>query len=150
MEYKQRKRLRLQYYDYSQEGAYFITICTRERINVLSEIINGEIVLNEYGAVAEKYINNIKGIERYVIMPDHIHMIIKIDDNIKSNKKLPASKIIPQLIRSFKRMVTREIGFSLFQRSFNDRVIRDETEYFEKCNYMENNPLKWELKNTML
>ena len=78
VEYPKRKKNRLENYDYSQNGAYFITICTRERRKILREIVGDDahIVPKPYGQIAEKYICNVPEIEKYVIMPDHIHMII--------------------------------------------------------------------------
>ena len=85
MELPQRKRNRLSNYSYSQNGAYFITICTQDRRNVLSEIVGDDahIVPKPYGSVVEKYIRNVPKIETYVIMPDHIHMIIRLENFLK-------------------------------------------------------------------
>ena len=82
MEYPERKPNRLTEYDYSTNGAYFITICTRDRKKILSSIVGDDahIVPKSYGIVAEKYIRNVPEIEKYVIMPDHIHMIIRLDN----------------------------------------------------------------------
>ena len=81
-----RKSIRLKGYDYSQSGLYFITICTYEGLNFLGKIENGEMILNEYGKIAEEEIlktaeirKNIE-IDGYCIMPNHIHMIIEIKE----------------------------------------------------------------------
>ena len=88
-----RKKNRLENYDYSQNGAYFITICTRDRKKILSEIVGAdtirpyEIILSQYGKIVDKAINNIANIyenisvDKYVIMPDHVHMILRITNN---------------------------------------------------------------------
>ena len=82
MEIPQRKPNRLSDYDYSQNGAYFITLCTKDRKKVLSQIVGDDahIVPKPYGRIAEKYIRNVPEIEKYSIMPDHIHMLIRLDN----------------------------------------------------------------------
>ena len=81
MEFPERKPVRLRNYDYSQNGAYFITICTQGRRKILSEIVGDDahIVPRLYGQVAEKYIRNVSEIDKYIIMPDHIHLLIRLD-----------------------------------------------------------------------
>ena len=83
MEIRQRKQNRIAEYDYSTNGAYFVTICTQDRKKILSEIVGDDahIVPKPYGYIAEKYIRNVPEIEKYVIMPDHIHMIIRLDNS---------------------------------------------------------------------
>ena len=146
MEYIKRKEVRLKEYDYSENGAYFITICTKNRKSILSKIESvgddAHIVPSDYGQIVEKYLRTIKGIEKYVIMPNHIHMIIRID-----NGPMWASaptQSIPTLVRSFKVLVTKEIGQSIFQRSYYDHVIRGERDYRDVWDYIETNPLRWQ------
>ena len=149
MEQKNRKRNRLENFDYSQNGAYFITICTQDRKEILSEIVGDDahIVPKPYGQIAEKYIRNVPEIEKYVIMPDHIHMIIRLDNgsmwastptDINANKNKIAT-----IVRSIKTLTTKEIGDSIFQRSYYDHVIRNQQDYNEAWEYIENNPVKW-------
>ena len=149
---KERQRNRLQEYDYSQNGAYFITICTQDRKQVLSEIVGDDahIVPKPYGLIAEKYIRNVPQIEKYVIMPDHIHMIIRIDNGsmwastpTDGNGKLKSKNVIASIVRSIKVLTTKEIGESIFQRSYYDHVIRNQRDYNEIWEYIENNPRKW-------
>ena len=83
-----RKNIRLNNYDYSEPGAYFITICTDKRRKILSKIVGGDVLdaphveLMEYGRVADKYINQLNchyeniSVEQYVVMPNHIHLIL--------------------------------------------------------------------------
>ena len=91
MEVKTRKPNRLENYDYSQNGAYFITVCTKNRRNILSKIIVGtgvpdspKIKLLYHGEIADRYIKQLNGfyhnvsVDKYVIMPDHIHFILNI------------------------------------------------------------------------
>ncbi len=134
----QRKQTRLKEFDYSSTAFYFITICTNEHKCVLSNIItqaDGTVlnVLTPYGRVAESYLVKIPGMDQYVIMPNHIHMIIH-----KTNGNPIASDV-----RSFKILVTKAIGKSIWQRSFYDHIIRDETDYMIKWKYIDENPAKW-------
>ena len=82
MEFTIRKPNRLTEYDYNHNGAYFVTICTQNRKKILSSIVGDDahIVPKPYGSIAEKYIRNAPEVEKYVIMPDHIHMIIRLDN----------------------------------------------------------------------
>ena len=100
---------------------------------------SAHVELSQYGIVAEKYINGITGIDKYVIMPNHVHMIIFIQTEVNG----ASSQSVSQLVKSFKTLVSKEIGFSLWQRSFHDRIIRNEQEYQQFWTYIENNPANW-------
>ncbi len=143
MERPERKPNRLCDYDYSQNGAYFVTICTQDRRKILSFIVGDDahIVPKPYGMIAEKYIRNIPEIEKYVIMPDHIHILILLDTG-SMWASTPTNKIA-SIVRSLKVLVTKEIGKSIFQRSYYDHVIRNQRDYDEIWEYIENNPRKW-------
>lgn len=149
MPYYNRKHNRLQGYDYSRNGAYFITICVKDKKCLLGTVVGGdayiapEVLLTDCGRVAEKYICSIKGIHKYVIMPNHIHMIIFICNEEGTMRASSPTQSIPSLIKSFKTLVTKETGASLWQRSYYDHVIRDEQDYEAIWEYIENNPLKW-------
>ena len=95
-----------------------------------------------YGQVIEKYIEQIYGIDKYVIMPNHIHLIVRIGGPMETSA--PTSSI-PNTIKSFKTRVHKDLGFPLFQRSYHDRIIRDEEEYWRIRDYIDSNPLHWEL-----
>ena len=145
MELLQRKSNRISGYDYNQNGAYFVTICTRERRRILSEIVGDDvyIVPKPYGIIAEKYICNAPEIEKYVIMPDHIHMIIRLDNGPMWASAPTAKNRVASIVRSIKTLTTKEIGESVFQRSYYDHVIRNQRDYDEIWQYIENNPRKW-------
>ncbi|MBR4109801.1 MAG: helix-turn-helix domain-containing protein [Oscillospiraceae bacterium] len=162
-EHPVRKANRIPNYDYSQNGAYFITICTEDRKQLLSQIVGDDahIVPKPYGKILEKYIRNAPEIEKYVIMPDHIHMIIRLDDGTMCLNRSPTQEkkehivgadahIRPQsrvasIVRSIKTLTAKEIGESIFQRSYYDHVIRNQQDYNEIWEYIENNPKKWML-----
>ncbi len=174
-EYSVRKEIRLKNYDYSQNGLYFITICTKDKIPYLYEIESvGDGVLDvpqqklkEYGIFLKDQINEINSVYekikilKYVIMPDHVHMIIFIFDedkiinraSISETSRMPSSgtsrtpsptnQTIPLVISAFKRFVNRKTGFNIWQRSYYDHIIRNKKEFIEICRYIENNPLNW-------
>ena len=158
MEFTVRKPNRLTEYDYNHNGAYFVTICTQDRRKILSRIIVGDgahdvpkVALTQMGEIAQKYIlssNRIPGItvDKFVIMPDHIHIILSIDETARkgpSRAPSPTNAAIPHLISTFKRFCHREIGTPIFQRSYYDHVIRNQRDYDEIWQYIENNPMKW-------
>ena len=148
-----RKPTRLKGYDYSTPGAYFITICTKERKELLSEIIVGDDahivpknILSKIGFICDKYINNINirydsiAVDKYVIMPNHIHLIIFLHGTMRASS--PTN--IENIIRSFKIMATKEIGKSIWQRSYHDHIIRGEKDYQKIWEYIDTNVIRWE------
>ncbi|MBR5265761.1 MAG: transposase [Clostridia bacterium] len=152
-----RKRTRLKYYDYSTSGAYFITICIKDmRIPLLSNIFVGNGALDvpqrkltSVGKIVDKYIrstNNIKGIsvDKYVIMPNHIHMIIFIDNPDGASKAPhPTNSLLSHTVGTLKRFVNRDIGQNIWQTSFHDHIIRDDNDYLKIWNYIDTNVSRW-------
>jgi REP element-mobilizing transposase RayT len=148
-----RKHNRLADYDYSQPGAYFITLCVKDRRCLLSTIVGADAhigpqpKLAPFGNVVEKYLKTIPGIGPYVIMPNHVHMILHISANDVRQGPMwasaPTEASVPNLIRSFKTLVSKELGESIWQRSYYDHVIRDEADYLVRVRYIEENPSKW-------
>ena len=143
-----RKQIRIENYDYTAPGAYFVTICTKNRQPLLCDIVGDDahIVPKKYGLIVEKYIRNVPEIEKYVLMPDHIHLIVRMD-----NGRMWASaptKHLSSIVRSIKTLTTKEIGVSIFQRSYYDHVIRNQQDYDEIWEYIENNPMKYIQKRT--
>jgi len=143
----------LKNYDYSTNGAYFVTICTKERANILSTIDVGKaalclpiLELSDIGRIAEKYINNVNVVydgvmvDEYVIMPNHIHLIITIDNFGRQRAAFPT---LSDIVRSIKIMIRKETGKSFFQTSFYDHIIRSEQDYLKIWRYIDTNPEKW-------
>ena len=118
--------------------------------------------------IAEEYIKSMRNdkykiiIDAYVIMPDHVHMVIFVEDyrgtldminphgtsNMKkhhgtSGSPSPTNAVIPRLISVFKRFTNKSAGFDLWQRSYHDHVIRDEQDYLNICQYIADNPMRW-------
>ena len=151
MERKERKKNRLSSYDYSQNGAYHITICTKKREPILSSIVGRAalcapyIELSELGLVTQHYIDRIPivyegiSVDACVIMPDHIHLLLRIDRNGAQGAARPT---VDQIIRSIKIMVRKQTGISPFQRSFYEHIIRGYEDYCETWDYIHNNPIK--------
>ncbi|WP_028513945.1 transposase [Ruminococcus flavefaciens] len=161
MEKVTRKYIRLANYDYSSNGLYFITICAKNRIHYFSEITEvGEaalglpnIRLTDIGKIVNNNILKINeiykyvSVEKYVIMPDHIHMILFVSDYDVENGGRPRAasptKSVNLIINGLKTILTKQIGFSVWQRSFHDHIIRNEKEFLEICDYIDNNPINW-------
>ncbi|WMJ22852.1 transposase [Paludicola sp. MB14-C6] len=160
MELRQRKSNRLKGYDYSQNGAYFVTICIKNRYEMLSDICRGWALLSPIGEVAENQINtlskryNVK-IDKYVIMPNHIHMIIVIMKGADTQSVMQAEQspapTISDIICTFKSISTKlsnkynnTPGRQIWQRSYHDHIIRNEQEYQKIWQYIDTNTLKWE------
>lgn len=154
MDLPKRKNIRLNDYNYSSNGAYFITICTKNKENLLWKNVGANCVrpleqlpLSKIGIVVENEIHklntvyeNIK-VDKYQIMPNHIHLIIFIYED--SNGRTQFAPTISRIIKQFKGSITKQIEFSIWQKSFYDRVIRNEKEYQSVWNYIHNNPLKY-------
>ncbi|MCL2019135.1 MAG: transposase [Oscillospiraceae bacterium] len=154
-----RKKIRLTGYDYSQEGYYHITICVKNGHEMLAQIIVGDaahgvpcVELTDIGRVVEHYIENINivygdevKLDKYVIMPNHIHMIIVLNNSGTPWAASPTKAKIPKVINSLKTLVTKKIGFSIWHRSYNDRIVRSEQAYRNIWQYIEENPMKWQV-----
>ena len=169
--HQKRKRNRLKEYDYSNAGYYFVTICVNDREDYFGKIVNAECVLNEYGKIVKQVLENIPvlypyvTIDYYVIMANHIHMIIIIDPSenvsVVTSRDLspdgkPTLKIksLSEIIGAFKTMSSKELhkkGLTEFkwQRSFYDRIIRNERELYQIRKYIEQNPLSFEIEKAL-
>lgn len=147
MKFPTRKHPRLKEYDYSNDGGYFVTVCVKNKEKLLGEpvLVNGKIKLTPIGETAEKHIKAINSaydgvrVDSYMIMPDHIHMLITISGGMRACR--PTS--LQTVVRTFKTMVTREIGFSVWQTSFYEHIVRDEKDYTDIDNYIKANPQKY-------
>ena len=182
MERPTRKPNRLPEYDYSQNGAYFVTVCTADKKSLFWDTVGAAISrpllededfvpqppLSAYGRIVEQGIQNIPhcypsvSVEKYCIMPDHFHMILcfkkdggrQIAAQPLATKEpygcsVPLAGAAPTLSRvvgQMKRWVSKQIGAGMWQKSYYERVIRNETEYEEIWRYIHDNPLKYALK----
>ena len=161
----ERKRTRVKNYDYSSVGAYFVTICTKNRAEILSDIVGGDVLdapiytkMLPYGVIAEKYIKRLNdiydniSIEKYVIMPDHIHIMIIVKKGKDTIRQGGASRTSPptkqhstlsRFVSTFKRFCNKEYGKNIWQESFYDHIIRSKEDYEEHIKYIHENPIKW-------
>lgn len=211
MERPSRKDIRLGGFDYSRDGAYFVTVCTKNKMCIFwenndkykpftaannndenepqnngsmpkqnknadkkinSQInsqmdsqsvgahsmrppnVSHKIRLSEFGWAVKHSFQIVSDhypmvfFDKYVIMPNHIHMIIRISKKNSyydlENGRTECAPTVSQIIKNFKENVTREIGFSVWQKSFHDRILRNEYEYNGAWQYIENNPSNWE------
>ena len=148
MNFKTRKPNRLKNYDYSQNGVYFITVCVKNRNPILSYIPVGVncVRLSKIGKVVEEEINNISKIyanvtvENYVIMPNHIHLLVFID---RFSGRTQFAPTISRIIKQFKGVITKRLGKSIWQKGFYDHIIRDEYDFQIRWQYIEDNPYRW-------
>ncbi|HOF02574.1 MAG TPA: transposase [Atribacterota bacterium] len=189
-----RKNIRLKNYDYSNAGYFFITICTKNKQNYFWENIPTNMdsqfqnpILSEFGKLVDREINTISSIyenveiDKYIIMPNHLHMIIVLhqmkpahtktsehrfptsndggrsenapteyDEYLRNvikinnqNENIQNKPAISRIVKQFKGSISKQLGFSLWQKSFFDHIIRNEQEYQKIWNYIEENPLRW-------
>ena len=161
-----RKSNRLKGYDYSQNGYYFVTICTKNYKHFFGKIKNTKMILNEFGEIVKKcwlaLPNHYKNcvLDEFIIMPNHLHGIIAIEninprDNVGNGlKPFPTGKTygLSEIIRGFKTFSSKDINLKFgkkifqWQKSFYDHIIRNEKSLFDIRKYIQNNPLKWELE----
>jgi len=162
------KSNRLQGFDYSSEGAYFITVCTALHICEFGDIIDGKMVLNMYGEIVKEEWYKSEEIRKelsfgeFCLMPNHIHGIVFIHQPIISLSKQkriqtsdykntfgPQFKSLSTFINRFKGSCTRLIRANgnrsfTWQRNFHDHIIRDQQGLNEIENYIKNNAANWD------
>jgi len=157
-----RKTNRLKDYDYSQPWWYYITICTKDKIEWFGEIKKGKIKLNQYGEIAYQYWEDIPKhfpnveLNEYIIMPNHIHGIVILNPFVGVADLRPLRRnnrnqmLLSKVIHGYKSSVTRTINkipdnvkFQ-WQRSFYDHIIRTEYSCAKIREYITNNPLRWD------
>jgi putative transposase len=177
-----RRSIRLPGYDYTRAGAYYITMVTWQREELFGNVVDGRMVLNKFGQVAqtewERLPRRFRNIElgEFVVMPNHAHGIIVIVDgrgtadcsnnnDPESTRRAPTNEggapteqfgkpvaeSIPTMVRSYKSAVSLRINFMrgtsgmpVWQRNYYEHIIRNETDFQTKSNYILNNPLNWE------
>ncbi|HLA39832.1 MAG TPA: transposase [Candidatus Glassbacteria bacterium] len=167
---KNTKNLRLKYYDYSNPGAYFTTICTQDRNIGFGEVRDtiiylndaGEMVRDRFSALSKRF--NWVEVDEFIVMPDHLHGIIVIIDKPGDHKDRPYSKsfsgpmpmTLGRIIQAFKSVTTHEYisgikhngwqPFSkhLWQRGYYEHVIRNRDELARVREYISTNPLRWQ------
>ena len=168
-----RKDLRLKQYDYSQEGYYFVTICTESKGSILCDIVDNTAVgdaalgvpppqsattqtkLTQTGIMVEQHLRSINVVysnaklDCYVVMPNHVHFIVIIEDGqhqeVEGRLRAAAPTTLPKMINSLKSLTSKKYGKTLWQRNYYEHVIRKDSELLDIREYIVNNPAKWEL-----
>ena len=147
-----RKRLRLPAYDYSQNGTYFVTICTENRRRCLSDVGRGGVLPRPAGIAAEREILALTDrfdvhIDKYVIMPNHVHLLITLQ---RAGQSPAPTAGLSAIIGAFKSLSTKAInqldntpGRKLWQRSYYDHAIRNDADYLRTWQYIHDNPARW-------
>jgi len=165
--HRKRKPIRLIGYDYTQPGAYFVTICTHQRVPLFGTVTNGAMQLNACGRIAEAEWKRTAAlrpdiaVDDFVVMPNHIHAIIVIYDSRDLVPQTPVEPHDPQFARpvpgslgtivgAYKAAVTRQsrrlqdtISLPLWQRNYHDHIIRTEHTYHTIRHYIRDNPRRW-------
>ncbi len=165
--YHKRKSTRLQGYDYAQEGAYFVTICTYRNQSLFGDISNdGEMLLNTVGCIAFEEWEHTEAVrenvilDEFMIMPNHIHGIVIITSEsarvcqrqtpTKSKFGQPVPNALGTIMGQFKAIVTKRINklyetsnTPVWQKNYHDHIIRNELSLNRIRGYIENNPLRW-------
>lgn len=171
MNQQSRRSLRLKAYDYSQSGAYFITVCAYNRQCLFGGIKDGMVILNESGEIVKKEwqktgeIRPNIGIDVFIVMPNHLHGIIIIKPVVGAhcnvplqNKMVQTEKFgystknsIPTIVKLFKSTATKQINelrrlpaVAVWQRNYYEHIIRNEDELNRVRQYIIGNPLQWE------
>jgi len=171
-----RRSIRLPEYDYSKPGGYYITIVTQNRECLFGDVVDGKMILNDFGRFVQKCWMEIPVIyphvtlDKFVIMPNHIHgilMIIKNNESVgaihesplhespQRNSPLQRRKMtLPKIIGRFKMNTAKYInkmrnspGIPVWQRNYWEHVIRDDNDLNRIREYIINNPLQWEMDN---
>ena len=153
-----RKTTRLPGYDYNTPGAYFLTICTENRVCSLSRIVGTglldgpKVQLLPWGQIAEKYINQLNDfyedlvVESFVIMPNHIHILLTVKEEGPSGTPVPTlqNTIVSRFVSTFKRFCNKVCGQNIWQYRYYDHIIRDQKDFDVHLKYIYENPFGWE------
>lgn len=153
----QRKSPRLQGYDYSSDGMYFVTICTYQRELMFGDVFNGEMQLSDIGELAEWHWNDLPNhfssveLDMFVVMPNHVHGIIIITDGMDAIPTVQSKRpTLGTIVGTYKAAVTRQARRKLnfmsriWQSSYYDHIIRKESNLSYIRRYVLYNTAKWE------
>ncbi len=147
-----RKLLRLPGFDYSQTGAYFVTVCTINRRCLFGEIVEGKLESSRSGKAVARCWNEIPNhfngtaLDGFVIMPNHVHGILLFPDGVGAvacPARCGRARTLQSVVGSFKSAASRQLGTRIWQRNYWERVIRNEDELNRIRAYIDKNPLRW-------
>ena len=161
-----RHTIRLDCYDYSSEGCYFVTICTIDKKCLFGKIVDDEMQMNDVGRMVERWyvelehkFSTIQCLD-YVVMPNHFHCIIYIGNSLVGadlcvRPDASTEISLPAIIQWFKTMSTNEyyrqvkkgtwpaIGKRLWQRNYYEHIVRSQISFEEISDYIKSNPTRW-------
>ena len=158
---RNRKAARLQGYDYSQNGAYFLTLCSKDKAYLFGRIVGAgvpdgpSVILSPLGTIVRDRLDEMGRvysdlhIAHYVIMPNHVHLLLVLDlPQGPSGTPAPTgggqlNARIPQFISTLKRMTNKTAGRDLWQRSYHDHIIRSDEDFAEHWTYIDGNAARW-------
>jgi REP element-mobilizing transposase RayT len=158
-----RRSIRLKEYDYTEVGAYFVTICAFQRECLFGDLVAGEMRLNEFGMIAQdawddlpKHYSHVE-LDQFVIMPNHVHGIVVLKNGGRVTDHAPTLELsqkrhgFPEIVRAFKTFSAKRLnqlrnnpGCPVWQRNYFERVIRNDDNLSKAREYIVNNPMKWE------
>lgn len=147
--HRNRKPTRLRGFDYAQRRAYFVTVCTQERAEILANICRGGALLLPMGEIVDREIRDLSGrydlsVDKYVIMPNHIHLILRLDMQTQSVSLCDVVCALKSRTTKLANVLDHQPGRQIWQRSFHDHIIRDEKDYLKIWQYIDENPTRWE------
>lgn len=159
MRFKKQRQYRLPYFNYASSALYFITVCSHKKSDIFGTIHQGVMNKSWIGDIVELCLKNVPysspyaSLDSFVIMPDHIHAIIVIENpdvpSALSFKRFsPERNSLSIAVRNFKSAVTifsrkKFPGINIWQSRFYDKIIRNENELNAIRKYIENNPMEW-------
>ena len=152
-----RQSIRLQGYDYSQKGMYFVTICAQNKECLFGKIENSKMILNDAGNMIavwwQKLFEKFSGIvmDEYVVMPNHLHGIIQIIGNIQSRRNILGENMVSplrnkydgQYIHNVKQNHWKPFDKHIWQKNYYEHIIRNEKSLANIREYIITNPQNW-------
>jgi len=152
----QRHSIRLLEHDYSQPGAYFVTVCTLNRVEMFGDVVDNEMVLNGYGRIVGECWRWLSAqypyvrLDEWVVMPNHLHGVLILGETGVQTSSEPAGKSLGRLVGAFKTISTKRInearckvGGLVWQRDFYDHILRGEQDLNRIREYIAGNPHRW-------
>jgi len=168
-----RRSIRLKGYDYTRAGAYFVTICTKDRACLFGDVADGVMRLNQMGHIVRQcwlaIPNHVPHVllDEFVVMPNHVHGILVImpthdvgathasplqNDDTPTRPRGPQPQSVASIVGSFKSAATKRInhhrgtpGAPVWQRNYYEHIIRDDESLNLIRNYIADNPLRWQI-----
>ena len=155
------KAIRLKNHDYNASGYYFVTICTKEKEKLFGEIVGTvlpdgpQMEYSQYGKIVQEQLKTMENfykdivIEKYVVMPNHLHLLIRQigNDDGPSGTTVPTDfpdiSKLSRFVGTLKRFCNQRCGEQLWQNRFHDHIVRNEADYLRIWEYIDTNPQKW-------